>query len=305
MANRPYFNDSFYSLRKLAEENRDNLDICKQILHELSFRSTDYAVDLREELQVIIESHENPKLPFLFKLLKKRDLLARDKIDKKFLKMDFLLNGRVVGITGNQPQKEEEIRSLAFWNGAILGDYDIWQDNQVIVVGRRDFDKDYLKQAVELIITKTVFIYFISQEVFLDFLETGEMNYHYPGDPRIDNHPGLIYLSSIGFKWPSIGKYKGITKLENFEGEDHDLAVKYGYSVRAGVSPNSRRRSLNLGVSALGLQVVAYHIAGLINRNQNNPNMKYAVPRWREDLDWLHKTKYLNHLHSFIWPSSF
>jgi len=160
-----------------------------------------------------------------------------------------------------------------------------------------------LKQAIELIIAHGVVMHFISQEVFLDFLETGVLRNHYPGDPRIFDHPGLTFLSSIGFKWPVTGTYRGIHKLENFEGEDHDLAVKYGYSVRAGESIASRRRALTLGVSALGLQVVAYHIAGLIKRNSGNPIMKRAVPRWREDLEWLYQTKYLNSLHSFVWPS--
>ncbi len=241
--------------------------------------------------------------PFLYELLKANGLLTMQEMTEEFPDEMESLRGFIVGATGDQPVTETLIRSLAFWQGALLGDGDIWQDGQLIVVGRIGFDEEYLKQAIELIIAHGVVIHFISQEVFLDFLETGILQHHYPGDPRISDHPGLTFLSSIGFKWPVAGTYRGIHKLENFEGEDHDLAVKYGYSVRAGVSLASRRRALTLGVSALGLQVVAYHIAGLIKRNSGNPIMKHAVPRWREDLAWLHKTKYLNSLHSFVWPT--
>lgn len=258
---------------------------------------------LQEEVQGYINALEEITKPFLHDLLKAKELLTKEEINEEFAYDMESLHGFMIGATGNRPITETSIRSLAFWQGAILGDCDIWQDGQLIVIGRIGFDEDYLKQAIELIVTKEISIHFISQEVFLDFLETGILRSHYPGDPRIPDHPGLAFLSSIGFKWPVPGTYRGIHKLKNFEGEDHDLAVKYGYSVRAGKSIASRRKALNLGVSALGLQVVAYHITGLIKRNSGNPIMKRAVPRWREDLEWLYQTKYLASIHSFTWPS--
>lgn len=304
MDERPYKDLKYYELKGIAKANFDRLDVCREILFELSFRKSKLAVAmLQEEVQAYINALEEITRPFLHELLKAKGLMTKDEITEEFPYDLESLRGFVIGATGDYPIMETSIRSLAFWQGAISGDYDIWRDGQLLVVGQIGFDEDYLKRAIEIIIANGICVHFISQEVFLDFLKTGIPGSHYPGDPRIPDHPGLAFLSSIGFKWPIVGQYGGINKLENFVGEDHDLAIKYGYSVRAGVSVASRRRSLTLGVSALGLQVVAYHIAGLIKRNSGNPIMKRAVPRWREDLQWLYQTKYLSSLHSFVWPS--
>lgn len=303
MDERPYKDFKYYELVGMANANADRLDVCKEILFELSFRKPKLGVVmLQEEVQAYIDALEKITTPFLHELLKVKGILTKDEIIEAFPDDMTNLRGFMVGATGGYPVTETAVRSLAFWQGAILGDCDIWQDGQLIVIGQTGFNEDYLKRAVELIVVQKPFFHFVSQEVFLNFLQTGNLQSHYPGDPRIVNHPGLNFLASVGFRWPVVGIYRGIHKLENFEGEDHDLAVKYGYSVRAGESIASRRRALTLGVSALGLQTVAYHIAGLIKRNSGNPVMKHAVPRWREDLAWLYQTKYLNSTHSFLWP---
>lgn len=304
MSNRPYTNLKYYELEDIAEANRDNWDVYQEVLHELSFRTSRAAIALRDRLLADVEIEEPPALPFLYELIEAKGLLTRDDTVETFpFITGHLLNGYMVGATGDDPVTEMEIRSLAFWQGAILGDDDIWQDNQIIVVGRNQFDKTYLKQAIDLILREKIHIHFIAQELFLDFAQDGIFESHYPGDTRIAEHPGLTFLSSIGFKWPVVGKYRGNNKLAKFEGEDHVLAIKYGYSVRKRESITSRRRALTLGISALGLQTVAYHIASLIKLNSGNPIMKDAVPRWREDLEWLYQTKYLTSIHSFIWPS--
>jgi hypothetical protein len=307
LIDRPYKEASGQQLERKFKENGHNLTVCREILHELSFRgkaiTNKAAAQLRVALCAHIEMLERQAQSFFTQLAEQKGLLTKEETAEIFpFLTEWLLNGFLISATGSGFLTEQEVRSLSYWQGAILADADIWRDEQVIVIGREQFDEAYLKQAIELIVRRKIHIYFVSQELFLECADDGVLGFHYPGDLRIEDHPGLLFLASLGFKWPVLGAYQGTHKLEQFEAEDHDLATRYGYSVRAGVSIATRRRSLLAGVEGLGLETVAYHIAGLIQRNNANPVMKGAVPRWRDDLGWLYQNKYANSPHSFVWP---
>jgi hypothetical protein len=255
--------------------------------------------------KLFIDMKERPFKEFTYpsKFIYSKDLLSKEDL-YNVIPFDIVnLRGLMVGVTGNDPVDELVVGSIAYWQGALLGDLDIWQNNEIIVIGREGFDEGYLKKAIELILSENIYIHFISQGLFLEFLNSGELESHYPGDPRIVEHPGLNYLSTIGFKWPEVGIATGKNKLKNFDGDDHILATRYNYSVRAGVKKYVRRKALKAAVTDLGLEVVVFHIAGLIRMNTRNPFMKKAVPRWQEDLNWLFEEMYKNSLHSFVWPS--
>lgn len=304
MAGRPYIKLKYYELQEIAEANRHDLQVCEELLFELSFRSTKGALALSEEVQERVNSLKGIRRPFLYKLLAEKDLLTCEDLSKQIDTPSHSWDrSYIAAATGWSPFSSKTIRSLAFWDGAILGGRDIWQEGQFIVVGREGFDEDYLRRAAELASEKDLAIEFLSQEDFLNFVLNDVCPDYGPSDPRITGHPGLSFLSSIGFKWPAVGIYTGKNLLENFEGEDHDLATRYSYSVRKGVSVAERKRALNQGVQGLGLKVVAHHIAGLARRNSGNAKMKDAVSCWKADLEWLYETKYLGSAHGFFWPS--
>lgn len=56
----------------------------------------------------------------------------------------------VVGVTGTGPIPEDEMKVIIRTHGWIVGSKDIWQEDQVIVIGRESFDKNYLKLSLEL-----------------------------------------------------------------------------------------------------------------------------------------------------------
>ncbi len=228
--------------------------------------------------------------------------------------MDALLFwGETVSVTGDGPYDELVIKKIATLEGAIVGDIDIWQTNQLIVVGRKDFDKQYLETSIDFGLEHGFTCRYLSQEDFWDFWLGGDETTYYAGDPRISNHEGLSFLASVGFKWPSVEaveRYGGTGNLSSRFREQHELKKFFGYSVRQGVSVEERRQKLKRAIrtppSGLGLRVVAEHIAGMTNLalSRNDGRMDEAISKWESDLEWLRQKYYVNRRHSFLWPST-
>ncbi len=227
------------------------------------------------------------------------------------LSLDALLFwGKTVGVTGSGPYEETAIEKIVSLEGGIVGDADVWQTNQMVVVGREGFDEDYLVRSVEFGMEQGFVCRYLSQEDFWAYWLGAEETTYYEGDPRIGEHEGLSFLASIGFAWPSaevahgLGGTGGLADRLN---ETHLLKSRFGYSVRQGVSVRERRQRLTRAVQgpgALGLQTVASHIAGLIGMNSSryDDRMLGAIERWEADLDWLRASYYEGKAYSFVWP---
>ncbi|MDP9437253.1 MAG: hypothetical protein M3P49_00660 [Actinomycetota bacterium] len=227
------------------------------------------------------------------------------------LPLDALLFwGKTLGVTGNGPYEEMAIEKIVSLEGGIVGDADVWQTNQMVVVGREGFDEDYLVRSVKFGMEQGFVCRYLSQEDFWTFWLGAEETTYYEGDPRIREHEGLSFLASIGFAWPSAEVVRGLGGtggLADRLNETHLLKSRFGYSVRQGVSVRERRQRLARAVQgpgALGLQPVASHIAGLIGMNSSryDDRMLVAIERWQADLDWLRASYYEGKAHSFVWP---
>ncbi len=182
-----------------------------------------------------------------------------------------------------------------------------------MVVGRENFDQEYLLRSIDFGREHGFTCRYLSQEDFWSFWLGGDETTYYAGDPRISDHEGLSFLASVGFKWPSIEaveRYGGTGNLSGQFREQHELKKFFGYSVRQGVSAEERRQRLKRAVrkppSGLGLRVVAEHIAGMANLNlsRQDGRMDEAIGKWMSDLEWLYEKYYVNRRHSFLWPST-
>jgi hypothetical protein len=150
----------------------------------------------------------------------------------------------------------------------------------------------------------------MSQEAFWDLWLWDECMPYYKGDPRIEEHPGLSFLASIGFKWPTIQEVQGIGTIDNTKtwNTESILRSKFGYHVRKHLSKKTRRMRLQNAVTApdgLELKIVADHIAFLIrlNRGKADESLEGALGRWKSDLAWLEEHYYDNSIYQFKWPS--
>lgn len=223
---------------------------------------------------------------------------------------DLLFWSKTVGVTGSGPYEKVALEKIVKLEGGIVGDGEIWQTNQLVIIGREDFDKKYLLRSVEFGSEHGFSCRYLSQEDFWRFwLGEPETTYHH-GDPRIASHAGLYFLSSIGFLWPSLEFVLGHGGTEDFSdrlNDAHPLFSRFGYSVRKGITVKTRRERLQRaieGPGALGLQNVVKHITFLVLYRRCNDRMKGAVGRWEEDLDWLYETYYKGKPHSFVWPNT-
>lgn len=230
------------------------------------------------------------------------------------LPLDRLLFwNETVSVTGGSPYEEHAISKIVRLEGGIIGDKDIWQTHQIVVVGRKAFDEDYLIESREFGIEHGFTCRYLSQEDFWQFWLSGEETTYYADDPKISEHEGLSFLASIGFKWPSIEAaecFGGTGSLAGRLRDQHELKRIFGYSVRQDVAVEERRQSLKRAIrrppSGLGLRAVAEHIAGMasLNSSRYDDRMQEAIDRWKSDLEWLRQKYYVDRYHSFLWPSA-
>lgn len=156
-------------------------------------------------------------------------------------------------------------------------------------------------------------IVFFSQEDFFNYWLFGMKPNYYPGDPRIDEHPGLRFLASLAqypWPWPKIEALPGEGDVDDSEWQtEHLLKSKFGYTVAQaeGLSSQQRQQILDRALispdASLDLQTIVEHIAWLVRtrKNMRNRNFKAAIRKWEEDLLYLKHTYYRK---EFVWPSS-
>lgn len=315
MARRPYLQMSAYQLSELTNEHFDELDELEVIYYELSHRSTNYSRMLREkvgrriEYLVSVENYQAQTELFLERMAYDLAIVNEFGVD---IKNDILRN-QVIAVTGRDPSPENTLRTLVFLLGGNNSDFEIWEDWMIIVLGKKDFDKTAIEKTIRLSLDKHFQLEFMSQGDFIHYIETGELTPYVPGDPRIYDHPGLAYVSSIGFHWPFINpsneklSQKSQSRGSYDHREDHPLRIVYGYSVskQLGLTEEERRRRLSHAVKRLGLHEVVEHLADLVNeRKLTQPErMKNAIYLWESDLVWLRRTYYDGSIYVFDWPS--
>lgn len=219
------------------------------------------------------------------------------------------LMGKSFGVTGDDPDPEAIIKEMINARGGTIMSFGYAQDQQVIVVGRQQFDPVYLTNSINIAVKYKYSIFFLSQEDFIDYLFYDTLVLYQKGDPRITSHPGLSFIASIGFKWPSTIAKPNKSSLGEFDFTltEHPLSYEYGYNVRQGTTLAARRAALRLALQdqrRLTLQQVVEHLAFVIriNKKRHDERMAEAIKRWEEDLKWLYENYYKNSAYSFKWP---
>lgn len=176
----------------------------------------------------------------------------------------------------------------------------------IVIVGRDDFDTDFLTYLLPFACRNPDLIV-ISQEDFVNHIQDTDawVPYH-SNDVRVSSHPGLKFLSDIGFEWPEVewkqGKASASDYVQSWDTESK-LKKQFGYSAAQGVSREERRRALANAVFVMGLEEVAsFLVKFLIEKFQNTPSHQDAIERRREDAEWLKRTFYDKSIHQFFWP---
>ena len=224
------------------------------------------------------------------------------------------LMGYIVAVTGHGLYKENLLRTLVFCTGGTDSGFEIWGDDMIIVLGREDFDTEKLQITIQIALDYDFRLRFMSQEDFVKFVWQNEFSPYHPGDPRIREHPGLAFVSSIGFKWPTIierqpnkDRSKTSEKGISDSRQPHPLNEVYGYSVAKNkrLSEQERHRRLSAAVKDMGLEEIVMHIANLVNERKLTQPEKYknAIYLWKKDLVWLRQKYYQGSVRSFVWPS--
>ncbi|MFQ5617102.1 MAG: hypothetical protein ACE5GO_11675, partial [Anaerolineales bacterium] len=49
--------------------------------------------------------------------------------------------GQIIGVTGHTPYSKRKIENMVIAESGYLGDKDIWQQDQIMVIGKKGFDK--------------------------------------------------------------------------------------------------------------------------------------------------------------------
>jgi hypothetical protein len=194
--------------------------------------------------------------------------------------------------TGYDQLDERAIERIVELEGGLVDHAGLWPDGMMVILGSEDFDEDYLVKSINIALAYGSKFQYISHWDFFDYWLDGTLPRYYKGDPRIDRHPALSFLASIGFEWPVIEVSSG--QGESTEGltlnEVSELRLRYKYRVYKGLSEKTRRTRLGRAVTesnGLGLAAVANHIAFLIRLNsaKNDEMLVEAIYKWNSDLD--------------------
>ena len=112
--------------------------------------------------------------------------------------MEERFEGEIIAVTGDSPFPSDAIERIVELEGATLGGTfnrdDTWQENQLVIIGREDFSKEYLIESVEVGQRHGFICQYITQEDFLWYwLENTEPKPYIKNDPRIEKHEGLKF----------------------------------------------------------------------------------------------------------------
>ena len=202
------------------------------------------------------------------------------------------------------------------------------KDADAMVIGREGWSEEVVDQQLDEWENTPRRVY--SQEMFLAFLLTRK-------DPLqsdqgllrffSDDHPGLRYILSIGFDWPTTEAPLGSGDMDTPDSPETGVLKAMGYTVgRNGLSDGARRQILKEVYSTKSLPRIgdAIHMAewgdpnlatrllkmantiAALARNakrRTDGSMKVAVEDWESDLAWLQRTYYRG-IYNFKWPET-
>jgi hypothetical protein len=222
--------------------------------------------------------------------------------------MEEKLENQTFIVTGNYPLEERGVERIIRLEGGTLDPLKTWPEKAIIVIGRQDFDEDFLLRSINVRHAHGFKFDYLSQEAFFEFWLDGILPDYFEGDPRIEEHEGLSFLASVGFEWPTISDIQGLGTLDDSVSWNKMslLASEFKYRARKGISERTRRKRLANAVTApdgLGLEVVANYLAFFIRLNRNKWDCQDAVEKWTSDLGWLYDTYYQNSIYRFSWPT--
>ena len=208
-----------------------------------------------------------------------------------------------VALRGESPYTVNQLNTLVKRMGGIPYTSGTSFNKLIIVIGRSGFNENFLKNHTGPIIRNKV--KFLSQEDFITYASSGDLKEYTKGDPRLTDHPGLAYLASIKFDWPSTFTLIGQAQLDPFAHFDQESILKhqYGYSVRKGSSLSQRREALKRAIEdGVELEFIVRHITKMMKLRKGRYSMFFeAIVNWEEDLQWL-KEHYYKPPYYFIWP---
>lgn len=233
-----------------------------------------------------------------------------------------------ISITGSGPYSEGDFRKLVLM--LRIDPYGLEKALYRIVIGREKWDKESLLEVIDSRKGKYLKVY--SQEMFVKYVVSGR-------DPFEDklylrktgkDHPALVFLSDLGFDWPSTkvsldGRPKPPPDSQDWP--KVGLLKHVGYRVGTEGKKKSRRRDILREVfistdlpkvrlpehmrewghakSNVRLEKLANCIATFCRNAKRNQSSNYslAIDHWESDLKWLRSNFYSGRF-SFKWPNT-
>jgi len=210
------------------------------------------------------------------------------KARQEYFQLD--ISGIVIGVTGDKPFQKDNITDLITKLDGIVHKDVRRQEPKYIVVGKEDYDEEYLRVIVEKNIDGVLYL---TQETFFDRILFGaEVSNSYTRE-EITAHPGLSFIDECTPSSPFAtqddlsGFFKFGQESGSTQWNKKSFLRNYGY--HTGLYPEKRRECLRAAVKGQGLPAVVNFISWLIERPTGN-DVTSAINIWRKDLEWLEDT---------------
>ena len=232
-----------------------------------------------------------------------------------------------VVIHGFTPVEEYDLVQTLSQNGVEYGGA-FSSDVETLIIGKEGWNPDDVRRQLDYRTGKSIRVY--SREMILAFLACGK-DPLLGSDALLDcfsrNHPGLKFLESIGFPWPSTCIFPGLGSLSEIDWPQLGLLSYMGYHVgRNGESTRRRREILarvfeqdplprvcsaeymeewGVARSRTRLKKLAETLASLARNEKRRNSVSYAeaIRDREEDLAWLEQRYYTGQFR-FQWPST-
>lgn len=327
MTGRPLWSLKVDDLERYFDSNKFSIEALKEIQDELAYRSSyPRQVALRSKVARRISQIEG--IHGLLQVVQASSTVNTSTFWRWFYeKGDAAEIFDAAVIHGTSVIPEHLLVNLLEWNGISYCGY-YRGDVETLIIGKSGWNEEEVKQQLDLRTGKSIRVY--SEEMVLAFLSCGK-------DPLgggeallryfASDHPGLKFLQSIGFPWPSTEIFQGIDSLVEPSWPQEGLLRYMGYRVGAsGVSREKRQRILEHifkdstlprvespeymaqwgeAESESRLQKMAETIASLTRnmKRKSTGRSEQAIRDWEDDLAWSKSSFYVGRFR-FRWPDT-
>ena len=324
MTNRPLLSFSIDEMEPYAKRAWYSLEKLEMLRSELRFR--------RQNAFPRVRNLNGKVAGRIAQLNQLRESLA-DCLEDKIFHEWFFTEGEIgevpteVVIHGSSPLDEYElVQVLSQHDVEYAGAYS--SDVETLIIGREGWNPKNVGQQLDFRTERSIRAY--SQEMSLAFLACGK-DPLCGGELLLDyfsqSHPGLEFLKSIGFPWPSTDAFPGLGNLSETDWPQEGLLSYMGYRVGRNGAPISRRREILATIfeqdalprvnsaeymrewgpakSTARLKKMAESIASFARNEKRRNSSSYAeaIKDHEEDLEWL-KQRFYTGAHRFQWPST-